>query len=96
MSRRHIEVSELQQYASALRSKAEELRDQTQGISRDFMELVGSGAWNDSKSARFSPNVDQGTNNVLKLAARCDDYAAWLDKLASEVDAHWGEKMDVS
>ena len=96
MSRRHIEVSELQQYASALRSKAEELRDQTQGISRDFMELVGSGAWNDSKSARFAPNFDRGTNNILKLAARCDGYAEWLQKLASEVDGNWGQTMDVS
>ena len=60
------------------------------------MELAGSGAWNDSKSARFAPEFNRGTDNILKLAARCDDYAVWLDRLANQVDANWGEKMDVS
>ena len=95
-SRTHIEVSELRQYASALRSKAEEIRGQTQVVSREFMELVQSGAWNDSRSARFAPGFNQGTDNIIKLAARCDDYALWLEKLSNEVEEHWGEKMDVS
>ena len=95
-TRTHIEVSELRQYAAALRGKAEEIKEQTQKICREFGALAQSGAWNDSRTARFAPGFDEGTDKALKLAARCDDYAAWLEKVAEEVEENWGEKMDVS
>ncbi len=96
MSRTRIEVTELRQYANALHNKAEDVRSQTQSICKEFLDLVNSGAWNDSRSAKFIPGFDSGTISIANLADRCDSYAVWLERLANEVEDNYGETMDVS
>ena len=96
MTRTHIDVAEMDHHAALLRAKADEIRTATVGIGRKFVDLTQGGGWNDSRSNRFSPDFKSGVENIMKLAERCDQYAAWLEQTARSVQEYWGDTLDVS
>jgi hypothetical protein len=91
-----IDVSELREYAAGLRGRGEELRDRTAHIGQLFLSLADDNAWNDDRYTAFQLKFEEKTLRATEFAERIGQYADWLERLADDVEANWGDTLNVS